>query len=370
MELQLKTNKILLVTLSVHHFLSERLANILKENNIPNVLYQNARSSMLKRRFLIPGYSVTNERLVVYKFYIDPKEELFVLRDLILSLELYTPGNGSIYTEEITLVGSNDFSYKYKHDADSNVSDLQRGLMHDLEVLNCIVCRGDAEKIVQLLISQGYLSPVITYGVGIGLRKHLGLIRIAIPPEKELFQVVVHEKDADIVDSYIRRVGKFHLPGRGFIFRHPIHLAKLNTRTLMGEPHHLASMDQIINAIDEVKGHSDWRRKKTDNKKQASIIDFFKKKQNASDVLLLNFITEEKDLGVITNFAFALGASGATCSRYRKMIYINNSIASVEKISVSMVFDREKTRQLVSDLTSEGYFERGGLLEYQSVFFN
>ncbi len=59
----------------------------------------------------------------------------------------------------------------------------------ELKGITCIVQRGEGDRIAKISLNTGASVPITTHGTGSGVRDKLGLLRITIPPEKELINL-------------------------------------------------------------------------------------------------------------------------------------------------------------------------------------
>ena len=85
------------------------------------------------------------------------------------------------------------------------------------------------------------------------------MLRITKGPEKEFVWCVVDKSDADEIFSDMARAGKITEPGRGFMYSIPVHSGVINVSSTVSSSTHGANMEQIISALDDLKGGKDWR---------------------------------------------------------------------------------------------------------------
>ncbi|MBI2323491.1 MAG: P-II family nitrogen regulator [Chloroflexi bacterium] len=85
-----------------------------------------------------------------------------------------------------------------------------------------IVQRGRAERPIRAALKAGAQSAVAFFGRGLGIRERLGLLGLAVEPEKEIVLVVVPERDAEAVVRAMVRAGDLDQPGVGFLFVLPV----------------------------------------------------------------------------------------------------------------------------------------------------
>lgn len=83
------------------------------------------------------------------------------------------------------------YTHIYQH-AEMETSSLKRQVIEQLlstemHLISLIGARGDAGQLCHALLTRGYPSPSIAYGMGMGTRSRMGLLRITISPEKSFF---------------------------------------------------------------------------------------------------------------------------------------------------------------------------------------
>lgn len=128
----------------------------------------------------------------------------------------------------------------------------------------CIIERDGAEAMAKGAIQSGAHGPVVTFAEGRGLRDKITLLRLTKTADKEFVQVVVDDTDLDLVFAEMAREGKITEPGRGFLYTTPVKKAYINLPGVKEETKHSASMQQLIAAVDELKGSREWRKRDTE----------------------------------------------------------------------------------------------------------
>lgn len=134
-------------------------------------------------------------------------------------------------------------------------------LHEDLAVLVFIVPRGLGGRVAAAALAQGTSVPGTVYGRGAGMRDRLGLLRITIPAEKEVLRVLVPRHDADAARVRILEDARIAHGGQAFATWQPAEMALPDTRLSLGHQAHAASMEQVIGAIDAMRGNTRWRRR-------------------------------------------------------------------------------------------------------------
>lgn len=139
------------------------------------------------------------------------------------------------------------------------VVDGSHDLRENLDVICYIVEPDRTAAIGRAAIRAGSHGPIVYFGEGRGLRDRLGWLRITKQPVKEIVTVITESADADRVFAAMAKAGQVHLPGRGFMYRIPVEKGMFNLPSMVAQHQYAANMQQIINAIDHLSGHTHWR---------------------------------------------------------------------------------------------------------------
>ncbi len=91
-------------------------------------------------------------------------------------------------------------------------------ILTDVELITCIVQKGEADKIVKAAYAVGAQGATINYAVGSGVREKLGLLGVAVEAEKEIINVVVSSEQVNRVFDAMYLEGQLDTPGKGFMY--------------------------------------------------------------------------------------------------------------------------------------------------------
>jgi nitrogen regulatory protein PII len=214
--------------------------------------------------------SVLGEGGFFEKIFPPPSPEQVLLQALVSDDEIVKVTDSAIKSGHLDRVGSGAvFSMSCN---DAHISSLFPSSIHsetnnsenppareNLEAICCICEKGIAEEIAKAALECGAPGPTITYGEGGGIRDKIPLLRITKGPEKEFVWCVVDKTDADKVFGNMARAGKITEPGRGFMYSIPVHTGLINVSSTISSSAHGANMEQIISALDDLKGGKEWR---------------------------------------------------------------------------------------------------------------
>lgn len=120
-----------------------------------------------------------------------------------------------------------------------------------IKLITAVVQRGKADAPVQAALNAGAPGATILFGRGQGVRERLGLLGLAIQPEKEVILVVVEEWLLDRVLTAMVRAGDLDQHGVGFVYVTPVE------RTIG-----LLSVEEGVENPDEPRGRMSFLRRR------------------------------------------------------------------------------------------------------------
>jgi len=277
-----------------------------------------ARGTLLQQKWyqsLLPAIAPEQEML---HFLVPDAEVDSLMEQIVMVGELRLFGAGAIYAvpcEE--LLCSEDFPLwlpgSYSFQSESFDIKFKTGLLSIVHITD----RDAAAPIAQAALKAGAQGATITYMRGYGLRDRLGLLRITKSHDKELITVVVDEYDRDAVFEAMAAAGRVDQPGRGLIYQLPISKGLTNLASVFQPSKHSASIQQMVRAIDELRGGADWRANPLlvhDSKAR----EFSGHAPGTSrELKMLNILSRRKDSELLVGFLLDYGISGASVTNWR-----------------------------------------------------
>ena len=202
-----------------------------------------------------------------------------------------------------------------------------------------------------------------------GLRNRLGLLRITIPVDKEVLYFVVPERDADLLEGIAVHKARLDRPGQGFIYRFGVRAYAVNLRVRSGARSHAASMEQVISALDELRGSSEWRR--FSPVKPAGSRG--KRAPDDAGLVCLSLVAEEGFVGDFVKAAMDAGAGGATLvplsrRRYDGVTETGAGVSNARE-SCDLIVRRDLSERILEAVAATGLFsgEAHGMAELSPV---
>lgn len=361
--------KITKITVEINQNISSRVMDSLKTMGIKNYSIQSGRSVVYREKSVLFGIStklaLENDPTDIYSFSIPSEFEMSVMSKITRDTDLVMPGHGSIWSEDITFLGK-DSIISADNEILSSIKIEEVDFPKDLICITTIVQRGQSEEVVKSILDMGFCVPSVIFGNGTGFRDKLGLLRITVPAEKEVIKIAVAKDDAEDAMNALIDAGKLDQPGKGFIYTSPIKRGLVNTKIFRGKMMHAASMEQVIAAIDAIRGDTEWRKREaiSGNRKE-------KVRKFLSNLIDLTLLSNEGTAEKLVFIAMQSGAAGATVSKEKFLTFLEKS---EEKVSPS----REKSDFIIGSgqkdvitkaLTDDNCFsaEGQGVIELKEV---
>ena len=335
------------------------LSGLLSECGIVQFNLISGRNAFLRERTgllgsFLPGPAMISSLSDVISFLVDPKDEFTALHAISDKFQITIAGNGSVFSDAFSVIGGEDLYAANKPAAPSGDRPV---FQSDIIGICCIVQRGEGDTLARAVLDSSIGSPVISYGTGTGLRDKVGLLRITIPAEKEILLVTTDSYSADQAFDMLVYTGRLDQPGKGFIYLWDIGDGLINPKVSESVPLHAANMEQIIFAVDEMKGSTQWRRK---NIAQAGGAG---NRKTLSGLEGLDVICNEGRADDLTAAAMAAGAAGATISKFRYVFpgEIGEGRPSPAREMCSMIIGEKQAGSIILALENAGLFDRNTL---------
>ncbi len=259
---------------------------------------------------LLQRFRLVEEPGEMVQFLVAPQQQEAALDYVVKRCELMVPGRGTVYGEQVEVLGRHKWGLDVQFPPlGENPAIKQSSLVG----ICCVVQRGQANEVARIALDMGVSVPAISFGQGMGIRDRLGLLRIAIPGQKEIIHIAASSYDADTLMRMMIRTGQLDRPGKGFIYLYPISKGVVDTKITCGPTRHVASVEQIIAALDELKGDMVWRRRS--HKELVGVTpDYF-----LLDLLDLSVVCNEGTGKELVKCSMKAGAGGATISRMKQI---------------------------------------------------
>ncbi len=263
--------------------------------------------------------SVLNEGGFLQRMFPPPAPEQQLLQTLVPNDKVDAVTDAAVQAGNLNRVGAgavfvidcNDTRHTEKFPAPSSSSedsnDSSGTYTADLEAICCICEIGIADDIAKAALQNGAPGPTVTFGEGGGVRDKIPLLRITKGPEKEFVWCVVDKNEADEIFADMARAGHISEPGRGFMYSIPVSSGIVNVSSVAATAAHGANMEQVIAAIDEIKGDKDWRATAAESAKSKAF-----KTNPLKDLIGLYCIVPRDNYSDVYDAILAAGAPGVS----------------------------------------------------------
>jgi hypothetical protein len=197
----------------------------------------------------------------VHEIYLPATAARSAVLALAHRLDLFTAGRGAVYAEDVELADPAGIGVGNGGAALPPDQGHAGRRLVPLVLVSCVVQRGRGNDIARSALELGGNVPTVNFGIGTGVRDRLGLLRIAIPAEKEIVSLLVEPTEQVATLESLIAAGRLDRPGRGFVGASPVAYGIANPKSFRGRQRHSATMDQMIAAIDDLKTGTEWRRR-------------------------------------------------------------------------------------------------------------
>jgi nitrogen regulatory protein P-II 1 len=102
------------------------------------------------------------------------------------------------------------------------MSEENRKKSTSFNLITCVVQRGKGDTVVKAAIDAGAGGATVFFARGTGTRERLGLLGLAIVPEKEIVILLCREDESDRIFKAVCKAGKLDVPGMGIAYTTPI----------------------------------------------------------------------------------------------------------------------------------------------------
>jgi hypothetical protein len=327
---------------------------------IPEVYLQRAKQISLaeKRGFfgIRPATKHEESRALFYRFYVPRRFEQGVMRRIAEATDLKMGGRGCIFALRNAIHRETPLSFD--EEKLETLCGAKNTLPHeDYALLCCTVPRGQGGFLSAAVLELGICVPIVFFGIGVGLRDKLGLLRITIPVEKEIIWFLVPRSDAELVEKTLIPRARLDVPGHGFLYKVFAHAPVVNLRVRQGKRVHAATMEQVIAVLDEVQGSSDWRRLGSRSGGATA------SRNKTGGALGLFFIGDEKESEAFRKTAMANGAHGATLNHIEMRSYSaaaqGQTMESHSREFCDVIIPAELAERIIGNIKKAGLLSGG-----------
>ena len=308
----------------------------------------NENRGVFKKIFRRTG-GILQRPIDIITFLVEKELELQALQLVAERFKLNISGSGSVYSEKVSVFKS---SGGLKVNTELSEPAKKMSMPSQLTGICCIVLRGEGDSVGRIALETGSCVPAITFGQGAGLRDRLGLWRITVPAEKEIVTMIVNSFEAEEIMNIIVDTIRLDQPGKGFIYQFPVSRGLINMKVSSESRSQAASMEQVIIAVDDLKGGTEWRRRRL------STLHSEKRRKLWGGLSEIALSCDEGAGEEYIKLAMDAGAPGATVTGFR-CITDKASEISPAREKCSMIVSAKDARRIVKELDKAGVFSDG-----------
>ena len=368
------------VTVQINHRLTHELYETLRELNVGGYYVEQSRMVLLherkrRSRMFVTTISLDDSPAERVSFCVGADHAARIAAVLSTRFRFHLGGRGTLRQEVVQSYVSSESSGASTGEATGDEGHTEGsgrtpaglpGFRRGLTGITFILSSSTTGNLVaKTALELGVCVPYISLGVGTGVRDRLGLLRITIPADKEIVELVAPDHDAEGILNLIVQECKLDQPGRGFAYLYPVSEATLSPRLRIGRQEHAASVEQIIHAIDELRGETQWRTR------YAAPTHRDRAVRLRRDQREISITCSENRTDDFVATAVRLGVGGATTARVRALGADTQTTpgAIVAQERTTMVVPEGLVGTIVQGLSADGLFapESSGRIDVAEV---
>jgi len=236
------------------------------------VIQFNCRGTMIREHWFQAFLPAINPECEYLQFLVSDADLDDFIEFCIKTNELHLPGAGAVFSVRCQHFSSNSTDTVVQA-AESNakrepLSSPVR-LKNNLYGIFALIQSGRTDNAIKAAMQAGSHGPIVYFVEGRGTRDRVGWLKITKKPYEEVVMVLVEDIDRARVKEALVSAGRVNTLGGGIIFEIPIERGLVNLPTSISNKSRLASNEQIIAAVDQLMGNTDWR----DTRSIASMLD-------------------------------------------------------------------------------------------------
>lgn len=248
------------ITLCLPRHRTSKVLNTLFAEGLHSAYLSSARGTLIQDKWYQGLLPMLNPELEMVQVLAPDAQVDHILQLIIDKAQLYRSGSGVVYSTPCDdLYALGEFPLWPIDTPENPAEDATLHLRENLTAIHYINQGERTESVCRAAINAGAHGPIVQYSRGFGLRDRLGWLRITNKPTKEVVSVLVDSVEADFIFSAMAEAAQVDRPGRGVMYRMPVQKGMINMDSVYSRARHTATMQQVIRAIDELKGGIDWR---------------------------------------------------------------------------------------------------------------
>ncbi|MEM9172428.1 MAG: hypothetical protein AAGA84_06965 [Pseudomonadota bacterium] len=298
-----------------------RFRHVMDEVMVPMglpVLTWRARGTLLKDSWFQRFLPAVSPGKMMLRTVVPQSMSQLVIRNVAASARLHQQATGAVYSERCYNLAHGARSVLLPKFSDDLVTSEQSLTQDELSLICCIVDKQHTDRITRAAILAGAHGPVVQLVEGRGLRDRLGWLRITKLHEKDLILVLCAKSEGASLFHEMATAGELSKPGRGFMYRLNVDEGIFNLPSRLSSHHYAANVQQIINAIDHLSGHTHWRdggfRAVGAGIQSSGLVSEDEPDSERLDMQCLSAVLPRADHDVLIEHALDCGAKGVNFS--------------------------------------------------------
>ena len=162
---------------------------------------------------------------------------------------------------------------------------------------------------------------------------------------------VVSAHEATEILGSLYDAGQMYCFGAGFVYQSPLSRGVVNSMVIRGQ-RHSASIEQLIAAVDDLKGSADWRKRALGGEESTRRYNYI------YDLVNPTLICNEGSATDLVRASMAAGASGATIVKlsYARFDGAESKVSPARE-TTELIIGQDQVGPVAEALTAAGLFD-------------
>ena len=224
-------------------------------------IHFDCRGTMVREHWIQSFLPIMNPECEYLQFLVNDDDLNEFVQALIQVNNLHLPGSGAIFTSRCVNYATNTAEPENPKalEALRERSVSPANLKDNLYAIFALIQSGRTDNAIKAAMHAGSHGPIVYFVEGRGTRDKIGWLKITKKPYEEVVMVLVEDIDRARVKDALVSAGRVNTLGGGMVFEMPIESGLVNLPTSISNKNRLASNEQIIAAVDQLMGNTDWR---------------------------------------------------------------------------------------------------------------
>ena len=224
-----------------------------------DAIHFDCRGTMIREHWIQSFLPIMNPECEYLQFLVNDEDLSGFVEELIRVNDLHLPGSGAVFTTRCLNYFTNAEDRPSNERSSKSEKEAAFKIKNNLYAIFALIQSGRTDNAIKAAMQAGSHGPIVYFVEGRGTRDRVGWLKITKKPYEEVVVVLVEDIDKVRVKDALVSAGRVNTLGGGMVFEMPIENGLVNLPTSISNKNRVASNEQIVAAVDQLMGSTDWR---------------------------------------------------------------------------------------------------------------